>query len=417
MNGACCNPAGAIGQGLGRRIPLALETIAPSCSIAFRHEHPPKGSDGTKRFGKGKIMESRKVLNVGIDLGTSRSVIATDTGIRTFISSHVGFPKDAVSAKMFGKDMVFGEEAVKNRLALDLYRPFEGGKLKYSDSPEGETAEEHEKAKRVAKGLLKHLVDLVLKDEDEDERPIIRGVLGAPALASRKNKKTILEIAEGVLDDVMIVSEPFAVAYGLNLFSSALIIDIGAGTVDLCRMHGTIPTAEDQITTLKAGDYVDSVFLNLIKKKYNDVNLTINMVKRFKEENSFLTKQGENIFIELPINGKPTRCDVTQELRSACQAIVPAIVEGVRDLVADFDPEFQRGLKRNVILAGGGSQIVGLRKEIELYMEETLGYGRVTTVEEPLFAGANGALLLCKDMPDDYWDQLKTKPPEPDGAI
>ena len=40
----------------------------------------------------------------------------------------------------------------------------------------------------------------------------------------------------------MIVSEPFSVAYGLGRMSDVLCVDIGAGTTDLCRMHGTIPT-------------------------------------------------------------------------------------------------------------------------------------------------------------------------------
>ena len=346
-----------------------------------------------------------KVLNVGIDLGTSRSVIACDNGVRTFVPSYVGYPKDAVSRKMLGKDVVFGDEAVKNRLGLELYRPFDKGKLKYTDIPD-DRPDEFEKSKEVAKKLLKHLISLVMEDEPPDM--IIRGVIGAPALASKKNKKTLLEIADGVLHDAMIVSEPFAVAYGLNLYSSALIIDIGAGTVDLCRMSGTMPTEEDQITTLKAGDYVDQVFLRLIQKKYEHANFTLNMVKLFKEENGFVSAQGERISIELPVDGKPTPHDVTEELRKACRSIVPEIVEGIKKLVASFDPEFQRGLKRNVVLAGGGSQIIGLQREIEQYMKESLGYGRVTRVEEPLYAGANGALLLAKDMPDEYWDELKS---------
>lgn len=349
-------------------------------------------------------MGIKKVLHVGIDLGTSRSVIASDNGMRTFVSSYVGYPKDAVSRKMFGKkEVVFGDEAVKHRLALELYRPFDKGKLKYTESLE-KNPEAFEKSKQVARKLLKHLVDLAR--EEETEELILRGVIGAPAMASTKNKKTLLEIADGVLDDVMIVSEPFAVAYGLSLFTSALIIDIGAGTVDLCRMAGTIPGEEDQITTLKAGDYIDQVFLELIHEKYAEAEFTVAMVKRFKEENSFVSKHGENVFIELPIEGKPVSHDVTEELRKACMSIVPEIVEGVRKLVAGFDPEFQRGLKRNVILAGGGSRIVGLRKEIEVYMKETLGYGRVITVEEPLYAGANGALRLAKEMPDEYWDEV-----------
>lgn len=353
-------------------------------------------------------MKKSNVLNVGIDLGTSRSVIAADNGIRTFVPSFVGFPKDAISRKMIRKDVVFGEEALRHRLALDLYRPFDKGQLKYGEAIEKESADVIKKAKQVATELLKHVVSLVLEDEEE-ENLIIRGVLGAPALASTKNKKNLLEIAEGVLHDVMIVSEPFAVAYGLDLFSSALIIDIGAGTVDLCRMQGTIPTENDQITTLKAGDHVDSVFLKLIQEKYEEAEFTVSMIKRFKEENAAVSSQDDRVTIELPVKGKPVEHDVTEELRQACQTIVPDIVEGVRKLIADFDPEFQRGLKRNVILAGGGSLMVGLRKEIEDYMKEKLGYGRVTVVDEPLYAGANGALKLCKDMPDEYWDELKSK--------
>ena len=80
-----------------------------------------------------------------------------------------------------------------------------------------------------------------------------------------------------------------------------------------------------------------------------------------------------------------------------------------RSLIASFDPEFQDLLKENVVLAGGGSQIAGLAREIETYMRKHLGYGKVTRVEEPLYAGANGGLLLCKDMPDEYWDELKQK--------
>ena len=351
-------------------------------------------------------MENRKVLNVGIDLGTSRSVIASDNGIRTFLASYAGYPKDAVSSKMLGKEIVFGEEALKNRLALHLYRPFDKGVILHSDTAE-KHPEEHEKAKEVSKELLKKLVSFAA-EEEETEDLIIRGVVGAPALASINNKKDLLAIAEGVLDDVMIASEPFTVAYGLNIFTNSLIIDIGAGTVDLCRMGGTIPTEEDQITTFKAGDHVDQVFLDLIKKKYKEANFTVTMVKRFKEENAFISKHGERVLIELPVHGKPSSHDVTDELRAACRTIVPEIVEGVRKLIAAFDPEFQDQMKRNVILAGGGSQIIGLQREIQDYMKKTLGYGKVTRVEEPLYAGANGALMLCKDMPDEYWDEVKS---------
>ncbi len=353
-------------------------------------------------------MTRAKVLNIGIDLGTSRSVIACDNGVRTFVPSYVGFPKDAVSRKMFGRDVIFGDEAIKHRMALNLFRPFEKGMIKYADIDV--ESKEYKNALYVAKALLQHLVDCPKEGEQESGVDFnVRGVIGAPALASRKNRKALLDVARGILDGVMIASEPFTVAYGLNLLSNALIIDIGAGTVDLCRMHGTIPSEEDQITTFKAGDYVDQVFYDLIIKKYKDINLTISMVKKFKEENAFISAQGERVFIEVPVRGKPEKRDVTDELRQACRIIVPDIVEGIRTLIAEFDPEFQNNLKENVLLAGGGSQIIGLRKEIEDYMRNTLGYGKVIKIEEPLFAGANGAMMLCKDMPDEYWDEIRGK--------
>jgi len=349
----------------------------------------------------------REKINIGIDLGTSRSAIAADNGVRIFLASVVGYPKDAVSLKLFGREIVFGEEALRHRVSLNIFRPFEGGMLKISQNMD-EKSKEYVKAMETAKLLLNRLIELAL-DEETGKREdfIIRGVIGAPALASRMNKKALLEIAKDLLDDVMIVSEPFAVAYGLKLLTNALIVDIGAGTVDLCRMHGTMPEEEDQLTTTKAGDHIDKVFYELLTKKYKEATLTVNMVRKIKEENSTVSKHGESIFIEIPVKGKPKKHDVTEELKAACSTIVPDIVNGIQQLVASFDPEFQNDLKENVILAGGGSQIIGLKKEIEDYMQANLGYGKVQKVAEPLYAGANGALLLCKDMPEEYWHQIK----------
>ena len=63
-------------------------------------------------------------------------------------------------------------------------------------------------------------------------------------------------------------------------------------------------------------------------------------------------------------------------------------------------------MRNNVLLGGGGSQIKGLGKAIEKGLEE-FGGGRVTTVEEPLYAGANGALKIALDMPEEYWRDFK----------
>ena len=343
------------------------------------------------------------MLNVGIDLGTSRSVIACDNGVRTYVASCVGYPKDAISMKFIGENMIFGDAALQNRMALNIFRPFEGGMLKYTEAdndPEG-----YKRAITIAREILKHLVSQLTLDKT---MPLnVRGVIGTPALATKKNKKALMALSKGILSSVMIASEPFCVAYGLDIFHNAIVVDIGAGTIDLCRMSGSLPSEADQITTHKAGNHIDQVFLDLIQKKYPEAKLTINMVKKFKEDNATVSKLTEKLEITLPIGGKPTKFDVTAEMKEACRSVVPEIVEGVQQLVATYDPEFQGALLNNIILAGGGSQMIGLRQEIEHYMIEHLGSGKVTKVEEPLYAGANGALKLCKEMPEEYWHELE----------
>ncbi len=351
-------------------------------------------------------MADQRTLNIGIDLGTSRSVITCDNGVKTFTPSYVGFPKDAIAKKFFGRDIVFGEEAIEHRMSLELYKPLEKGVLKYSDDPE-KNKEGYAKTIYAAKELLKHLIALV-KVEDRN-KTVIRAVIGAPALAGMQNKQALFEISEGVIDDVMIVSEPFAVAYGLNILTNALVIDIGAGSVDLCRMHATIPSEEDQITTFKAGDHIDEMLLKSIKDKHKDVNISALMMKRFKEENAIVSEHGEKLFITIPVDGTPVSTDVTKELREACRTIVPDIVEGIKKLIAPLEPEFQEKFKANILLAGGGSQITGLKKEIETYMKGKLGSGKVTKVEDPLYAGAYGALMLCRDMTEEQWRELKNE--------
>jgi rod shape-determining protein MreB len=236
---------------------------------------------------------------------------------------------------------------------------------------------------------------------------LVYGVIGAPARASILNKQALMDACKGVFEAVMIVSEPFAVAYGMNMLEDALVVDIGAGTTDLCRMHGAIPTEEDQITTSKAGDYIDEVAFNLIKQAHPDAQFTINMVRDAKERYSFVHDVNDRAVVTWPNkDGKPTAYDITKELKEACRSIVPDIVQGLRKLVSTYDAEFQRRMLQNVILAGGGSQLRGLDRLIEEELQQ-YGGGRVTKVHEPVFAGANGALKLAADMPEDYWKELK----------
>lgn len=347
--------------------------------------------------------KTKGVLYVGIDLGTSRTSVAASNGVRETVWSYVGYPKDVVARKLLKKDALFGKEAVEKRLSLDLYRPFEKGIIKYStDENASISKDEIERHMKAAKDLVRHAISLCRPRKDE----LIYAVIGSPARASIKNKEQIIEACSEQLDSVMICSEPFAVAYGLELLEDTLVIDIGAGTVDLCRMHGTMPAEEDQITLTTAGDWLDQQLYTLFKRKAPNADFTIHHVKEIKEKYAFVSDAAEPVRVEFLVNGKPTVFDVTEEIREGCRKIIPPIVQALHKLVATFDPDFQAKLRNNVLLGGGGSQIIGLGRVLEETMKQMLGGGRVTHVEEPMYAGANGALKMAHDMPEEYWKRL-----------
>jgi len=327
---------------------------------------------------------------VGIDLGTSRSAISASNGKKKWDESYVGWPKDFIARKVVRAPILFGEEAVKHRLSLDLYRPLKNGVIK-----EGTTRDEE-----AVRELIQHLILLVQPKGNDGEK--VRAVVGVPAESFKANKVAIKKAVAEHAESLMVVSEPFAVAYGVNALDNAMVIDVGAGTVDFCIMHGTVPAEEDQRSVLTAGDYIDQQLNDVLKERYPHSDFNLNMVRRFKEKYSFIGDVDRTIKVEIPVDGRPTTHDITEELRRACESILPAIVESMLELIARFDPEYQDVIRKNIILAGGGSQIDGLAEYLEKVLSE-YSESKVTVVDDPLYSGADGALALALDMPEDYW--------------
>jgi rod shape-determining protein MreB len=172
-------------------------------------------------------------------------------------------------------------------------------------------------------------------------------------------------------------------------------------------MHGTMPEEADQLTLTVAGDSIDRSLANKIKAKHPEAQFTIQMVKEIKERHASVSPTMAKALVLLPVKGKPVEFDLTDLIRDACREIVAPIVDGLADLIASFDPEFQERLKNRVLLAGGGSMIKNLDDAIEAEMRQRLGGGKVIRVEEPIYGGANGALKIANDMPDEFWERLR----------
>jgi rod shape-determining protein MreB len=209
-------------------------------------------------------------------------------------------------------------------------------------------------------------------------------------------------MAKDFFDGIMVASEPFCVAYNLGELEHTLIVDIGAGTTDICRVHGTLPEPDDQISSNKAGDYIDTELVKLISEEYTNVRVTNEMSQRWKEQSSFVGEPEEEIVVDVPVDSSILKLSITKEIGLACESIIPDIMAGISKLISTYDPDFQEELRNNIWLAGGGSLIRNLDVELEKELELIDG-GKVFKDTDPVFSGANGALKLAQDMPPEFW--------------
>lgn len=339
--------------------------------------------------------ESNEPLCVGIDLGTSRSSISASNGERHVIDSYVGWPLDMVARKIVKKSILIGREALDNRSMLDLRRPLERGIMKEGSEKDQEAVQE----------ILKHLLNLAGIKQKGKNKGKVRAVVGVPAEAFRVSRQNLRNTMEGIADSVMLVSEPFAVAYGLEALLHALVIDIGAGTADFCVMQGRYPTEEDQRTLPAAGDSIDEQLEKLVREHHPEAQVSIHMIRQWKERWSFVGEPKDRVVVNAPIKGKASDLDITNEMRAACESILPPLCETMTDLLSKVEPDFQDKVRNNVILAGGTSLINGLSDAIQKTLAE-LGGGRVTVVKDPVFAGCDGGLAIARDASSADWEKL-----------
>jgi rod shape-determining protein MreB len=337
----------------------------------------------------------KTVLHVGIDLGTSRSSISASNGERHVVESYVGWPLDMVARKVLKKAVLIGREALDNRPMLDLHRPLEEGLIKDGS----------EKDEAAVRELLWHLLALAGVSREARNGTKVRAVVGVPAEALRVNKQNVRKAMQDAVDSLMIVSEPFAVAYGLEALLHTMIVDSGAGTTDFCVMNGRLPTDEDQRTLTQAGDWLDQQLMRLMRERYPEAKVSIHMVRGWKEEASFVGATRSPVVVTAPVNGKPTQLDITSEMRQACEGIVPPLAETILDLLSRVQPEYQEKVRNNIVLSGGTGLIRGLGPRLEQELA-VIGGGKVRVVKDPVFAGSDGGLAIALDAPDPDWEKL-----------
>lgn len=335
---------------------------------------------------------------VGIDLGTMHTTVVGSNGVRHVIPSMVGVPRDELTRSFLKRDMIFGEDIACHQSMLWLHRPFERGTLKYGDS-----SDDSETYVSYAQALLKYAVELLEPPSDAD----LRCVLGVPAKASIHNKSIVSEIASVLGPSVLLVSEPFALAFSReSQLAEALIVDVGAGTTDICHFYGAFPEPDDQTTIGYGGDHLDLELQRTIQDHYPETHLSLKSTRAIKERYGYVGSNSEPVRVSLPVKGGPSQIfDLSSILQKTCETLAVHICEGIKALLCTIDFEKHEFLLKNILLAGGGSQLRGLDTFIERALSP-LGTVQVTRIYDSVFAGAQGALNLAFHLPESCWESL-----------
>ncbi len=329
-------------------------------------------------------------LYIGIDLGTFQSTISASNGTNESVLTVVGKPKDPIARNFLKRDTLFGGDALKNKLACNLYYPLSAG-----------VAQDDENNLAAAKSFVTHLVEAV----DPEEFDEVFGVICSPSHISFVDKSNLVSILRGQVNAIMVVSEPFAVAFGLDEIGGSIVVDIGAGTTDVARIYGTFPSEDDQVTVSEAGDWIDERLMELVAKKFTGAQLTKDMVRQWKEAGSYVGGDEREQMVELSVDGKKQVVDVGDLIQIACEELVPHLVRTIKGIVSGADPEYQSLLRNNIILSGGGSLIDGLADRVADELAD-IGDVRVWCADDPMARVADGALKLSMVMPDDQYTAI-----------
>jgi rod shape-determining protein MreB len=337
--------------------PATLEKPIPAASIPAPTPAAPRPPT------------QRRVILVGLDLGTNKSCIlsglpgSTDIVVSKVVPTVIGHVKDGIVSGIIAGDAraLYGEDALRQMLHVHLVTPLASGVI----------AEQ-----AAAREFLQHLRSLV----DASGQAEIRAVIGVPANARENAREDIRKAAQGVFDRVLLIPEPFLSALGYRDDSrvgqagyndpamNSLFIDIGGGTSDLCLVQGYFPTANDQISIPFAGDAIDQLMHEEIDRTYPTNGLSRHTIREIKETHGYVGPSRRPLDVKVVIGGKARVLELGDVIGRAANTLIDQIYPSLTKLIERASSDSVVALLQNIIVTGGGSQI----KDIDTILQKRL---------------------------------------------
>ncbi len=312
---------------------------------------------------------------IGIDLGTSKTVIFSSSKVVLELPSVV-----TVDSETF-EPIYFGEKA-KQTLgrtpeSLVCVHPIEHGVIAEYD---------------IAERMLKEYMSSAFGNKVL--RPKIIATLPA-GLTELQHHTLSNVIVAGGGRDVTVIESPLAVAFGLGLdFSKPhgyLIVDIGAGTTNIAVVSmGEIAVCDS--CKVASFDF-DTHIIRYIRREYNieigplmaeEIKKQIGTVVERPIEIAMVAK-GRNVFTGLPETFEITSSEIYEAIIDTAKSICDA----VRVVLNKTDPDLVSDIKGGeVYLTGGGALISGMKEMLSEFLST-----KVTLLDDPTHSVVRGAAV------------------------
>lgn len=292
--------------------------------------------------------------DIGIDLGTSNTIVADKKG-------HIIIREPSVVAVDVKTKRVLatGNEA-KNMIgrtpgSIVAVKPIHDGVIADFDM----TAD--------------MLHDFMYRSSKRSVFTKTRVVVCVPSGVTEVERRAVEDAVRSAgAQDVELIEEPMAAALGAGLpvfeATGSMIVDIGGGTTDVAVMSlGGIASCKSIKT---GGDAFDEAIVDFIKKKHNlligdrtaeDIKLKIGSAREYDGE-AAMEVRGRNLDNGLPGSVELTSGDVRYILAEPVSEIITAIKETLEVTLPELSADI---IDRGIYLTGGASQLKGLRELIE----------------------------------------------------
>ncbi len=319
-----------------------------------------------------------KTTDIGIDLGSSKTVIFSDSKIVLELPSVVTVDKDTM------EPLYFGEEALqtlgRTPDSMLCIHPIKNGIIADYD---------------LTQAMLTHYMHGCFGNRIIRPRIMASLPTGVTELQHHSIEQVVNESGGR---NVTVVENPIAVAIGFGIdFTKPkgnLIVDMGAGSTDIATLSlGGIAQCDSSQT---AGNTFDELIEKYVRKEYN-IEIGPLTAENIKRQLSTVIKRpievaivakGRNLLTGLPQSFEITSSEVYEVIidtaLSICNSIRRVLEKTDPDLVADI-------MNDGMYLTGGTSLINGMPQLLEEYLGT-----RVHTADDPTHSVVRGMAAALK---------------------